>query len=330
MKVNHVLSTSQFSDTRLLERLFALADEMESRNTDQKLFQSLQGKILATVFYEPSTRTRFSFEAAMHRLGGRVISTESASQFSSMTKGETLEDTIKIIAGYSDAIVLRHPEEGSAARAAKVSRVPIINAGDGSGEHPTQALLDLYTIRKELGDVRGKRIALMGDLRYGRTVHSLINLLILYEGVEIILVSPPELRLPEVYQQLLSTHGIPFTEHPHLSPITHDLDVVYMTRVQRERFVDDAQYQKVRNSCVLDARNLVYLSPHTIIMHPLPRVNEIHPSIDADPRATYFRQAQNGLFIRMALLELLFEQKFLEQETLSQHNPAVMPAQKRT
>jgi aspartate carbamoyltransferase catalytic subunit len=296
----HIISTKQFLDRTVVERIFSLARASELPAGSL----SLSGKILACLFYEPSTRTRFSFESAMHRLGGTVISSEQAGQFSSAIKGETLEDSVRIVGGYANAIVLRHPDIGAARRAANVSEVPVINAGDGAGEHPTQALLDLYTIREELGRIDDLHVCLAGDLRYGRTIHSLIYLLSLGRNIRVTLVSPEELMLPEEYKQYLDEHGMPFVETNWLGDTLGDVDVLYMTRVQKERFESPELYEQVRNKFVLAGDDLVLLNKSAIIMHPLPRVNEIAPAVDADPRAAYFRQARNGLPVRMALLQL--------------------------
>ncbi|MEK6821161.1 MAG: aspartate carbamoyltransferase, partial [archaeon] len=236
---------------------------------------------------------------------------------SSATKGETLEDTIRIVSGYADVIVLRHPDVGSAEKAAHVSRVPVINAGDGMGEHPTQALLDVYTIWRETKRLDGLNVILMGDLKHGRTIHSLVFLLAQQKDIVLQLVSPPSLKLPEEYLALLRARNIPFEERDHLENDLSRVDVIYMTRVQKERFPSPEAYASVKDYCVLTPDVLPRLGKNTIIMHPLPRVNEIDSSIDSDPRAAYFRQATNGLFVRMALLELLFDRKTLEQETLS-------------
>ena len=316
MKLNHVLSTRQFSDPLILQRLFELALEMEKNIHSGKLFPVLNGKVMAALFYEPSTRTRFSFESAMNRLGGRVISTESAGHFSSATKGETLEDTIRIIAGYSDVVVLRHPEEGAAARAANISSVPIINAGDGIGEHPTQALLDAYTIWREKGRLHDLNILIMGDLLYGRTVHSLLRLLESEKNIHVYLVSPPTLRLPETYRNELKNASVSFEERDSIPENLENVDVLYMTRVQKERFASAEAYAHVKDSCAISMSTMNKLPPDAIVMPPLPRVNEIPAEIDQDPRAAYFRQATNGLYVRMALLELLFEKRSLEQDTL--------------
>ncbi|MFH1509953.1 MAG: aspartate carbamoyltransferase [Candidatus Nealsonbacteria bacterium] len=307
MKLKHILSTQQFLDKNVLVSIFEKAGKFEKADRQNKIPKPLQGKILACLFYEPSTRTRFSFESAMLKLGGQVISTESAGQFSSVSKGETLIDSIKIISGYSDVIVLRHHESGSAKEAAKVSAVPIINAGDGDGEHPTQALLDLYTIKKELGQIDKLKIGMVGDLLYGRTIHSLIYLLSLSHNIEIFLVSPKELKLPEKYKSFLNSNKIKFFESNNLENIISKVDVLYMTRIQKERFVSKKLYDQVKNLFVLNEKLLKKLKKRSVIMHPLPRINEISLKVDDDKRAAYFRQAKNGLYIRMALLSFLFK-----------------------
>ena len=307
MKLEHILSTQQFLNKNLLIDIFRKADKFEKADRQEKIPKLLQNKILSCVFYEPSTRTRFSFESAMLKLGGQVISTESAGHFSSSIKGETLEDSVRIISGYSDMIVLRHHESGAAERASKVSSFPIINAGDGDGEHPTQALLDLYTIKKELGRIDNFKIGMVGDLLYGRTIHSLIYLLSLSHNVEIFLVAPRELRLPEKYKSFLNSRKIKFSESNNLESVLSKMNVLYMTRVQKERFSSAQLYERVKNSFVLNKELLDKLNRRAVIMHPLPRVNEISREVDDDKRAAYFRQARNGLYIRMALLNLLSE-----------------------
>src|SRR4030042_4122569 len=302
MRFKHIISVKQFLDIDILDRIFQLAYEMEKK----ELQCPLRGKILATVFYEPSTRTRFSFESAMHKLGGRVVATESAPHFSSVTKGETLQDTIRVISGYVDVIVLRHYEEGSAKIASEASSVPIINAGDGIGEHPTQALLDLYTIKKKLGKIDNLNITFMGDLLYGRTIHSLIYLLALYKKVKIYFVSPKHLKLPEEYKDYLTQKEIEFEELKDLNEVLSKIDVLYVTRIQKERFESEQEYERVKDSYIIDRKIVNQLKENAIIMHPLPRVNEISPEVDSDKRASYFRQAKNGLYIRMALLRLIF------------------------
>jgi aspartate carbamoyltransferase catalytic subunit len=263
----------------------------------------LQGRILATVFYEPSTRTRFSFEAAMYRLGGQVLSAENATRASSAAKGESLEDAIRVIGGYSDGIVLRHPEIGAAERAAIVGQVPVINAGDGPGHHPTQALLDLYTIKRELGRLDHLRIGVAGDLRNGRTVRSLALLLSRFPGNELVLISPPGLRMGEDVTGSLEQSQQAVHETDDFAGAIPALDVLYQTRIQAERFDSPEEYERYRGVYVVTAEVMRRLPEHAIVMHPLPRVGEIDPLIDADPRAAYFRQARNGLWVRMAVLD---------------------------
>ncbi len=307
--VRHVVSAQQFDRARL-EALFAAARQMEgvlAAGGDDRL----RGRLLATLFYEPSTRTRLSFESAMLRLGGQVISTENARDFSSAIKGESLEDSIRIVAGYADAIVLRHPEEGAAARAAAVAPVPVLNAGDGPGEHPTQSLLDLYTIEREMGRIDGLRVVMVGDLAHGRTVHSLARLLTVFERVHLTLAAPAAVRMRADVRALLRARGAEVTETDDLRTAVAGADVVYQTRLQRERFAESAGEEgeaavglaeRFRITPELMAR----LGPRAIVLHPLPRVGEIDPAVDADPRAAYFRQARNGVAVRMALLaELL-------------------------
>ncbi|GMF07318.1 unnamed protein product [[Candida] boidinii] len=263
----------------------------------------LKGKVLTTAFFEPSTRTSSSFNAAMQRLGGRVV--QISEQGSSVKKGETLQDTIRTMACYSDAIVLRHPSEESADIAAKYSPVPIINGGNGSREHPTQAFLDLFTIREELGTVNGITVTFMGDLKYGRPVHSLCRLLRHYQ-VRIQLVAPPELRLPEHLRQELIDAGMSVIESTELTKeIISKSDVLYCTRVQQERFADPAEYERLKDSYIVDNKILGFAKQHMCVMHPLPRVNEIREEVDFDQRAAYFRQMRYGLFVRMALLAMV-------------------------
>jgi aspartate carbamoyltransferase catalytic subunit len=297
--VRHVVEVGQF-DRAEVERLFSEADRLRTLAPSQR---SLSGRVLATLFYEPSTRTRLSFESAMLRLGGGVISTENAREFSSAIKGETIEDTVRIVAGYADAIVIRHYELGAARRASAVSTVPILNAGDGPGEHPTQALLDLYTIRHELGRIDGLKIALVGDLRFGRTARSLSLLSCLTEGTELIFVSPPEVPMGPDIRRKLDANGVRYRDETDLSRVLPDVDVVYQTRIQKERFATPEEYEAARGVYVLDRAAYEKLNPDAIVMHPLPRVDEISPDVDADPRSAYFRQAHNGVYIRMALLE---------------------------
>jgi aspartate carbamoyltransferase catalytic subunit len=297
--IRHVVEVAQF-DRPALERLFAATDRMRDL---PRRSAPLAGYTLATIFYEPSTRTRLSFETAMHRLGGNVVSTENAREFSSAIKGESVEDTIRIVEGYADAIVIRHYEQGSAHRAATVASVPILNAGDGPGEHPSQALLDLYTIRHELGRIDGLRVALVGDLRFGRTARSLARLLRQTEGTELIFVSPPSIPMGDDIRAELDQAGVPFRDAPDLDAVLPNVDVVYQTRVQKERFTTREEYEAARGQYVIDAEAMRRLNPDAILMHPLPRVDEITVDVDTDPRAAYFRQAHNGVFVRMALLE---------------------------
>lgn len=296
--IRHVVEVGQF-DRADVERLFAAADRMRALPRGAA---PLAGSILATIFYEPSTRTRLSFETAMLRLGGGVISTENARDFSSAIKGESVEDTVRIVAGYADAIVIRHYEQGAARRAAAVSPVPILNAGDGPGEHPTQALLDLYTIAHELGRIDGLRVALVGDLRFGRTARSLARLLRLSRGSELIFVSPPVVPMGADIRAELDAAGVPYRDEPDLAKVLPEVDVVYQTRIQRERFATPEEYAAARGVYVIDAAAMRRLNPDAIVLHPLPRVDEIAVEVDADPRAAYFRQAHNGVYIRMALL----------------------------
>ena len=263
----------------------------------------LSGRLLATVFYEPSTRTRFSFEAAMHRLGGQVLSAENATRASSAAKGESLEDAIRVIGGYVDGIVLRHPEVGASERAAAVATVPVINAGDGPGHHPTQALLDLFTIKKELGRLDHLRVGLAGDLRNGRTVRSLALLLSRFPGNELVLISSPALGMGEDVIGSLQQAQQGQRETEDLAGAMSDLDVLYQTRVQAERFASPEDYERHRGVYVVTPELMRRLPEHAILMHPLPRLGEIDPLVDADPRAAYFRQARNGLWVRMAVLD---------------------------
>ncbi len=301
MRLHHVVEAQEFN-RGMLEELFSIAGEME-RVVWEGGSKLLDGKIMASLFYEESTRTRFSFETAMHRLGGSVISTENARQFSSVSKGETLEDTIRIMNGYADVIVMRHYESGAARRAADVSRVPIINAGDGTGQHPTQAFLDLYTIQKELGRLDDLDIAVVGDLANGRTVRSLCYLLAKYRNVRIHLVAPEVVRMRQDIKEYLGRHDVWFQEENNLRAIIGEVDVVYQTRIQKERFGDrEDDYRAAQGVYVIDREMVEQMKPASIVMHPLPRVDEITVDVDSDRRAAYFRQAQNGLYIRMALL----------------------------
>lgn len=258
----------------------------------------LKGKVLAALFYEPSTRTRLSFETAMQRLGGSVVSAEGI-QFSSMYKGETIEDTTKIVSQYADIVCMRHPESGSADRAASACDVPFINAGDGPHDHPTQGLLDLYTIQKERGSIDGVHVAIVGDLLNGRTLHAMSLLVSLYDSVRFTLISPPELKMPKDYLSSFRNKGIAYEETEKLEAGV-DADVLYMTRIQKERFGDPSEYERLKDSYILTAKHLK--GKKAIVLHPLPRVNEINTDVDALKNAAYFRQAKNGVPLRMALI----------------------------
>ncbi|MGQ9598140.1 MAG: aspartate carbamoyltransferase [Anaerolineae bacterium] len=294
-----IISVRQFSREDLAY-IFGVADEMRAVVKRVGSTDLLKGHVLACVFYEPSTRTSSSFIAAMSRLGGSVIPINEV-RYSSVTKGESLPDTIRTLESYADVIVLRHPEVGASQVAAQYARKPIINAGDGVGEHPTQALLDLYTIQSDLGQIDGLHVAMVGDLRYGRTVHSLARLLCLYD-VEMTFVSPEILRLPLDVMNEIKTHGKPVRETYDVQDIIAEADVLYVTRVQRERFADQAQYESVKDCYVITPELMQKAKERMIVMHPLPRVNEISYALDDDPRAAYFRQMENGMYIRMALL----------------------------
>ncbi len=267
---------------------------------------AMQGKILATLFFEPSTRTRLSFESAMLSLGGSVLGFAGADS-SSTTKGETLTDTIRVVSGYCDIIAMRHPKEGAPMAAKLCSDVPIINAGDGGHNHPTQTLTDLMTIRREKGRLDHLTVGLCGDLKFGRTVHSLIGAMSRYPGVTFVLISPPELRTPDYVLQALQDQGIPYREIESLEEAMPELDILYMTRVQRERFFNEADYVRLKDTYILDPEKLRTAKADLRILHPLPRVNEISTRVDADPRAVYFKQTRNGRFVRMALIKTLLE-----------------------
>ena len=299
-RLRHVVESQQFSRP-LLEDLFARADEM--KREPHRFMGRLAGQVMAALFYEPSTRTRLSFEAAMLRLGGQTMGTDNAREFSSAAKGETLEDTIRIVSGYADVIVLRHSEEGAAKRASAVSDVPIINAGDGPGQHPTQALLDLYTIRTELHRVDGVRVAMVGDLANGRTVRSLAYLLSKFKDIKVWFVAPAQVAMRDDLKAHLDEHRVRWVETQDLDAVLPEVDVVYMTRIQKERFTDPAAYDAVRGIYRMDAKAMARMRSNAILMHPLPRVDEISPEVDGDPRSAYFRQARNGLHVRMALLD---------------------------
>jgi len=306
MDLHHVIEAQQF-DVPTLLRLMQTTQEMEKAVSDGGTSE-FHKRIMATLFYEPSTRTRFSFETAMYRLGGSVISTENAAEFSSVAKGETLEDTVRILNGYADVLVIRHYEVGSAKRAASVSRVPVINAGDGAGQHPTQALLDLYTIHKEIGSINGLHIAMVGDLAQGRTVRSLTYLLSKFQNIRIYFVAPPLLKMKEDILDHLREKNVWYAEETDLDKVLPEVNVVYQTRIQKERFGDRiADYEACRGVYVINSDSLRLMKADAIVMHPLPRLDEIAMEVDSDPRAAYFRQAQNGLCVRMALLRMVLK-----------------------
>jgi aspartate carbamoyltransferase catalytic subunit len=290
-----------------MDDLFALAEQIEKDQT--YLRESCRGKLLATLFFEPSTRTRLSFEAAMLRLGGSCLGFAEPGS-SSAAKGESLADTIKTVACYADVIVMRNPKEGAALLASRYSPVPVINAGDGGHHHPTQTLTDLLTIKRlrgkpgaGLGDsVQGLTVGFCGDLKFGRTVHSLAKALARYEKIRLVFVSPPELQVPEYITRLLAQEGIEFLETGSLEDAMPSLDVLYMTRVQRERFFNEEDYIRLKDTYVLNRDKMELGKKNLIVLHPLPRVNEIAVEVDADPRAAYFKQAKYGMYVRMALL----------------------------
>jgi aspartate carbamoyltransferase catalytic subunit len=303
MPLTHVIESQQFT-LPLLQQLFQRSRGME-RVVARGGTQEFRDRIMATLFYQPSTRTRLSFEAAMHRLGGRVLSTEQARAFSSEVAGEQLEDTIRTIGGIADTIVLRHTEQDGAARAATVSPVPIINAGDGNGgQHPTQALLDLYTIWRDRGSLEGLSIAMVGELDRGRTVRSLSYLLSKFDRVKIHFVSPPEVQMQPDILEHLDRHGTWYELQPDLARVITEVDVLYLTRIKPDRVRERASL----TAYTVDPQTVCRMKPDALILHPLPRTVELDPAVDRDPRARYFQQATNGLFVRMALLTMLFDE----------------------
>src|SRR5208282_4176944 len=308
MKLKHVVESQQFTVPLLME-LFVRARGME-RLVARGGSLDYQNRIMATVFYAPSTRTRFSFEAAMHRLGGRVLSTEQARVFSSEIEGEQLEDSIRVISSYSDVIVIRHNEEGGAKRAAQVSPVPAINAGDGNGgQHPTQALLDLYTIYRER-PLDGLSVAIIGELDKGRTARSLAYLLAKFERVKMFFVSPPQLQMKQDILEYLDEHGVRYELESEIDRVIGEVDVVSQTRIRPERMRDVAgQETRGLGRYAIDSKVVQRMKPDALILHPLPRTVELDKSVDADPRAMYFRQAMNGLYVRMALLTMLLDKE---------------------
>jgi aspartate carbamoyltransferase catalytic subunit len=296
MQKRDLISITDFSKEDYL-RIMELSAEFE-KNPDQDL---LKGKVVATLFFEPSTRTRLSFETAINRLGGRIIGFSDSSS-SSVSKGETLHDTIRMVSNYADMIVMRHPLEGSARYASEISTVPVINAGDGANQHPSQTLLDMYSIMKTQGRLDNINIFMVGDLKYGRTVHSLLMAMSEFEKPIFNFIAPPELAMPDEYKRFLTNKGIRYFEHFEFTDIISEADIIYMTRVQKERFTDPIEYEKVKNIYILRNKMLKKTKQTMKILHPLPRVNEIHPDVDDNPKAYYFTQALNGVFTRQAII----------------------------
>lgn len=300
--MRHLIDPLDFTKEET-QKLLDLADRIHD---DPEAYQDVADhKRLATLFYEPSTRTRLSFESAMLRLGGKVLGFPDAG-VSSASKGETVADTIRIISCYADIAAMRHPKEGAPLRASLYSKIPVINAGDGGHSHPTQTLLDMMTIRRRKGRLDNLTIGFCGDLKFGRTVHSLIKSLARYDNIKFVLISPEELRVPDyIINEVLEPHGIPYIETRNLEGALPDLDILYMTRVQRERFFNEEDYIRLRDSYILTAEKLNLAPADMAVLHPLPRVNEITLDVDDDPRAAYFEQAQNGVYVRMALIMTL-------------------------
>ena len=295
----HLMSPLDFS-VEEIDALMSLASDIEAH--PDKYAHACDGKKLASLFYEPSTRTRLSFEAAMLNLGGKVLGFPSG-DVSSAAKGESVADTIRVISCFADIAAMRHPKEGAPMVAAKFSKIPVINAGDGGHQHPTQTLLDLYTIKKLRGSLGNMTIGFCGDLKFGRTVHSLINALARYTGIRVVLISPDELRVPDyIREDVLEKNAIPFEEVTKLEDVIGKLDILYMTRVQRERFFNEEDYLRMKDFYILDNAKMSLAKPDMYVLHPLPRVNEIAVEVDSDPRAKYFEQVQNGVYIRMALI----------------------------
>jgi len=299
MQKKDLISITDFSKAEYLHLMDLAADFEKNPNQNQ-----LNGKVVSTLFFEPSTRTRLSFETAISRLGGKIIGfTDSSS--SSVSKGETLHDTIRMVSNYADMIVMRHPLEGSARYASQVSSVPVINAGDGANQHPTQTLLDMYSIMKTQGRLDNINIFMVGDLKYGRTVHSLLQALSVFENPIFNFIAPPELAMPVEYKRFLDSKGIRYFEHLEFNDIISEADIIYMTRVQKERFSDPMEYEKVKNIYILRNSMLENTKPTMKILHPLPRVNEIHTDVDSNPKAYYFTQALNGVFTRQAIISYI-------------------------
>ena len=300
--MRHLMNPLDFS-VEELDKLFALADDIDK--DPAKHAHKCDGKILATCFYEPSTRTRLSCESAMLRLGGKTLGFAGA-QLSSASKGETVADTARVVSNYADVIAMRHPKEGAPLRASRYSRIPVINAGDGGHQHPTQTMTDLMTIRRRKGRLNDLTIGLCGDLKFGRTVHSLIKTMARCKNIRFVLISPEELRVPDyIINDVLEANGIPYKETRSLEESMPELDILYMTRVQKERFFNEEDYIRLKNSYVLTKEKMGLAKPDMAVLHPLPRVNEIALDVDNDPRAAYFEQVQNGVYVRMALIMTL-------------------------
>lgn len=301
--MRHLMNPLDFS-VEELDRLFDLANDIEKNM--EKYAHACEGKKLATCFYEPSTRTRLSFESAMLNLGGSVIGFSDANS-SSASKGESVSDTIRVISCFADICAMRHPKEGAPMVAASHSSIPVINAGDGGHQHPTQTLTDLLTIRSLKGRLNNFTIGLCGDLKFGRTVHSLINALVRYEGIKFIFISPEELKVPDYITDMLKEKNIPYEEVIRLEDTMPKLDLLYMTRVQKERFFNEEDYVRLKDFYILDKSKMEQAKPDMMVLHPLPRVNEISVEVDDDPRAAYFKQVQYGVYVRMALILTLLE-----------------------
>jgi aspartate carbamoyltransferase catalytic subunit len=299
MSKKNLISITDFSKEEYL-KIMELSQKFEE-NPNQSL---LKGKVVATLFFEPSTRTRLSFETAINRLGGKIIGF-SDSNSSSVSKGETLHDTIKMVSNYADLIIMRHPLEGSARYAAEIADVPVINAGDGANQHPSQTLLDMYSIKKTQGRLDDINLFMVGDLKYGRTVHSLLMAMSQFKNPIFNFVAPPELAMPDEYKLFLTNQGIRYYEHLEFNEIINQADIIYMTRVQKERFIDPVEYEKVKNVYILKNEMLAGTKPTVRILHPLPRINEIHTNVDSNPKAYYFTQARNGVYTRMAIISHL-------------------------
>ncbi len=297
--MRHLINTLDLTCEEI-DELIDVANDIQANPA--KYQDACAHKILATLFFEPSTRTRLSFESAMMSLGGNVLGFSDSSSSSSV-KGESLADTITMVSGYADIIAMRHPKEGAPIVAVEHSRVPVINAGDGGHYHPTQTLTDLMTIKSELGRFNGLTVGVCGDLKYGRTVHSLISAMSRYENVRFVLISPEELKLPSfVKENYIKAKGLSYTQSTSLEAVIGDLDILYMTRIQRERFPDEEDYLRLKDTYILDSEKMKLAKEKMIVLHPLPRVNEISTSVDRDPRALYFQEAYNGRYIRMALI----------------------------